>query len=247
LAGTGQPLASADAVPGGEIRVFAGPVSQKPELLLDSSVLSLDVFNALYESLLDLHPLTMDFQPGLAARWRIGEDRKTFTFWLDEQARWSDGQPVTAYDVEWTVQAILDPKHLTGPHKVDLERFEAPVVVNDREIRFTAREVHWKNLLTLAGLTVLPKHVMSTQDFNKINFEFPVVSGGYRIGELKEGFLLPAWTGAPMRGGVSARAPRDWAISTASPISTIRSATMRSRRSRRARWISTPSTPRTNG
>jgi microcin C transport system substrate-binding protein len=181
-------LASADAVPGGEIRVFAGPYPKSLNYLLDSSVLSLDVFNALYESLLDLHPLTMDFQPGLAARWRIGEDRKTFTFWLDEQARWSDGQPVTAYDVEWTVQAILDPKHLTGPHKVDLERFEAPVVVNDREIRFTAREVHWKNLLTLAGLTILPKHVMSTQDFNKINFEFPVVSGGYRIGELKEGF-----------------------------------------------------------
>ena len=183
-----SPLASPEAVPGGEIRVFSGPYPKSLNYFLDSSVLSLDVFNALYESLLDLHPLTMDFQPGLAARWRIGEDRKTFTFWLDEAAKWSDGRPVTAYDVEWTVQAILDPKHLTGPHKVDLERFEAPVVVSDREIRFTAREVHWKNLLTLSGLTVLPKHVMATQDFNKINFEFPVVSGGYRIGELKEGF-----------------------------------------------------------
>ena len=47
------------------------------------------------------------------------------------------------------------------------------MVVNDREIRFSAREVHWKNLLTLSGLTILPKHVMATQDFNKINFEFP--------------------------------------------------------------------------
>lgn len=183
-----HPLASAEAVTGGELRVFPGPYPKSLNYYLDASVLSADIFNALYESLLDLHPLTLDYQPGLAARWSIGEDRRTFTFWIDEQARWSDGQPITAHDVAWTIQTILDPKNMTGPHKVDLERFEPPVVVNDQEIRFTAREVHWKNLMTLAGLTVLPKHVMSTQDFNKINFEFPVVSGGYRLGELKEGF-----------------------------------------------------------
>ncbi len=183
-----SPLASPEALPGGELRVFAGPYPKSLNYYLDTSVLSLDVFNALYESLLDMHPLTLEFQPGLAARWSIGEDRKTFTLWLDENARWSDGQPVTAHDVAWTVQAILDPRNLTGPHKVDLERFEKPVVVNDREIRLVAREVHWKNLMTLAGLSILPRHIMATQDFNKINFEFPVVSGGYRLGELKEGF-----------------------------------------------------------
>ncbi len=182
-------MASPDAVPGGEIRVFAGPYPKSLNYYLDASVLSADVFNSLFESLLELNPITLEFEPGLAARWSIGEDRLTFTFWIDEKATWSDGHPITAEDVAWTVSAILDPKNLTGPHKVDLERFAPPQVVGDREIIFTAREVHWKNLLTLAGLNILPKHQMATQDFNKINFEFPVVSGGYRIGELKEGFF----------------------------------------------------------
>ena len=185
---TPSPMVSPEAVVGGEMRAFAGPYPKSLNYYLDSSFLSADIFNALFETLLDLHPISMEFQPALAARWSIGEDRRTFTFWLDEQARWSDGEPLTAHDVAWTVQAILDPKNMTGPHKVDLERFDPPVVVSDREIRFTAREVHWKNLLTLAGINILPKHVMATQDFNKINFEFPVVSGGYRIGQLKEGF-----------------------------------------------------------
>ncbi len=181
-------LASPHAEPGGDLRVFAGPYPKSLNYYLDASVLSADVFNSLFESLLELNSITLEFEPGLAARWSIGEDRLTFTFWLDEKARWSDGAPVTAEDVAWTVAAILDPKNMTGPHKVDLERFEPPVVVNEREIRFTAREVHWKNLLTLSGLNILPKHSMATQDFNKINFYFPVVSGGYRLGELKEGF-----------------------------------------------------------
>lgn len=183
-----SPFASEFAVPGGEMRVYAGPYPRSLNYYLDASVLSADVFASLYDSLLGLNPVTLEFEPALASRWAVSEDGRTVTLWIDERARWSDGQPITAYDVEWTVQAILDPRNLTGPQKVDLLRFEPPQVLGDRTIRFVARDVHWKNLLTLSGLNVLPKHVMATQEFNQIHFEFPVVSGAYRIGELKEGF-----------------------------------------------------------
>ncbi len=183
-----HPFAAPEAEPGGEIVVYAGPYPRSLNYLLDTSVLSADVFNALYDTLLGMHPRTLEFEPGLAARWAVSDDKRTLTVWLDPAARWSDGRAITAADVEWTWNAILDPKHLTGPHKVDLERFEPPEVLGERQIRFRAKEAHWKNLLTVAGLNVLPRHVMSTQDFNKINFEFPVVSGPYRLAELKEGF-----------------------------------------------------------
>lgn len=188
-AASAHPFVSADAVPGGELVVYAGPYPRSLNYLLDTSVLSFDVFNALFESLLGMHPLTMEFEPGVANRWSVSDDKRSITVHLDPKAAWSDGTPITAADVEWTWLAILDPKHLTGPHKVDLERFEKPEVLGERSIRFTAKEAHWKNLLTVAGLNVLPKHVMATQDFNKINFEFPVVSGPYRLAELKEGFF----------------------------------------------------------
>ena len=59
-----------------------------------------------------------------------------------------------------------------------------------KAVRFRAKEVHWQNLGACGGMEILPKHVWEGRDFNKINFEFPVVSGPYRIKELKEGFYL---------------------------------------------------------
>lgn len=185
---TANPFASAEVETGGELVVYAGPYPRSLNYLLDTSVLSADVFGNLYDTLLGMNPLNFDFEPGIAKRWSVSDDKKTITVWLDPLATWSDGQPITAEDVVWTWNAILDPKNLTGPNKIDLERFDAPELRDDGSIRFTAKEAHWKNLLTIAGLNVLPKHVMATQDFNKINFEFPVVSGPYRLAELKEGF-----------------------------------------------------------
>jgi microcin C transport system substrate-binding protein len=134
--------------------------------------------------------VTADYEPALAAKWAISDDKLSFTFWLDERAKWSDGQPVTAEDVRWTFEAIRDPKNLTGEHKVRLETFDHPVIIDAHTIRFTAREVHWLNLGAVGGMSIMPAHVFKDQDFNKINFEFPVVSGPLRISEIKEGIFL---------------------------------------------------------
>ncbi|MCO5043895.1 MAG: extracellular solute-binding protein [Kiritimatiellae bacterium] len=182
-----SPFASEDAEAGGELVVNGGPYPRSLNYLLDSSVSSADVFGSLFDTLLGMNPLTFEFEPGIAERWSVSDDKRVITVWLDPKATWSDGRPIVADDVLWTWQTILDPKNLTGPHKVDLERFEVPEVLGERQIRFVAKEAHWKNLLTVAGLNILPKHAMASLDFNKINFEFPVVSGPYRLAELKEG------------------------------------------------------------
>lgn len=45
--------------------------------------------------------------PGVAERWEIGETEATF--WLREDARWSDGEPVTAHDFVYAWQRAVDP------------------------------------------------------------------------------------------------------------------------------------------
>ncbi|NCC53334.1 MAG: hypothetical protein EOM20_19275, partial [Spartobacteria bacterium] len=185
-----DPLASPEAVPGGAIRLFAGQFPQSLNYYLDNNVLTADIFGSLYESLLTTDPLTADYQPGLAKRWTISDDKKTFTFELDERAVWSDGTPITAHDVAWTFEAIMNPTNITGVHKVSLQTFEPPVVLDDRVIQFTAKEVHWRNLGAAGGFAIMPKHIFADQDFNKINFEFPVMSGPYRIQEIKEGVYI---------------------------------------------------------
>ncbi len=185
-----NPLASPYAVVGGDLSIFAGQYPKSLNYYLDNNVLSAEVFGAMYETLLSMNPINLQYEPGLAEKWSIGEDKKTFTFYLDPEAKWSNGSPITAHDVRWTYDAVMNPKNLTGPHKIDMERFDPPEVIDDRTIRFTAKTVHWKNLGAAGGFHILPQKAFADQDFNRINFEFPVISGPYRLGEINEGIYV---------------------------------------------------------
>ncbi len=68
-----------------------------------------DIVRALYEGLTDLDPKTLKEVPGVAERWSSSSDLKTWTFYLRKDARWSNGDPVTAKDFvrSWTRLASL--------------------------------------------------------------------------------------------------------------------------------------------
>jgi microcin C transport system substrate-binding protein len=185
-----DPIADTHAQPGGQVSTFGGQYPKSLNYYLDNNTLSAEIFGAMFESLLTMNPITLEYEPGLAEKWSIADDKKTFTFVLNPKARWSDGTPITADDVRWTYDAIMDPKNLTGANKANMERFNPPQVIDERTIRFTAKEIHWKNLLTAGEFYILCKHAYKNKDFNKINFEFPVVSGLYELDKPDEGVSI---------------------------------------------------------
>jgi microcin C transport system substrate-binding protein len=185
-----NPIADQNAVTGGMISIFAGPYPKSLNAYLDYNSFTVEVFGALYETLLTLDSISLEYEPLLADKWAISDDKKSFTFHIDPNARWSDGSPVTAEDVKWSYEAIMAPENMTGVHKVSLERFYSPELLDKLTIRFTAKNVHWKNLMALSSFEILPHKAYSKMDFNKINFEFPVISGPYRLGEVNEGVYL---------------------------------------------------------
>lgn len=180
-----NPIASPHAVVGGTL-TLSGIQPKSFNGYLDNFRSTQEVFDLLYETLLGTDPLTTAFVPGLACRWSVSQDKRTFTFHLDPAARWSDGRPITAADVRWTFDAIMDPMNETGPHKVALGVFAPPEVLDEQTVRFTAREAHWRNLMAAGGLTILPRHAFEGVDFNTINFAFPVVSGPYHFAAMRE-------------------------------------------------------------
>ena len=58
--------------------------------------------------------------PGVAERWET-EDNKKFTFYLRKDAKWSNGDPVTADDFVYSFQRAVDPKHGFSVRLVPME------------------------------------------------------------------------------------------------------------------------------
>lgn len=61
-----------------------------------------------YETLLDRHPETEEWIPGLATHWKFSEDKLSVSYRLDPAARWPDGSPVTSRDVRATYDYFTD-------------------------------------------------------------------------------------------------------------------------------------------
>lgn len=67
------------------------------------------VLYALFEGLVVKHPQTLEPLPGMARSWEISEDGRRYTFHLRPEARWSNGDPLFASDVEWSWRRLLHP------------------------------------------------------------------------------------------------------------------------------------------
>ena len=185
-----DPVAAPEAVPCGELNLWGSSMPKSLNMWQDYNHFSVNVMGLLFESLVTLHS-TEDRPIGvLADSWTVSEDGKTYTFHMDSRARWSDGRPITAYDVQFYYDVIMNPKHLTPIFKVGLSRFERPVVHDSLTVSITAHEAHWGNFWEAAGLSAFPRHAWDGVDFNTIRFEFPVVSGPYRLKELRKDRFL---------------------------------------------------------
>ena len=181
-----DPIASKDARPCGAITLWGSAMPKSFNMWEDYNSFSAELMGMMFEPLVSLQS-TEDREVGiLADSWSVSEDGKTFTFHVDPRAKWSDGKPVTAEDVQFYYDVIMDEKNLTPIFKVGLSRFDRPEIVDSLTVKMTAKESHWGNFWEAAGMLAFPKHVWAGKDFNQIRYEFPVVSGPYKIKTFRE-------------------------------------------------------------
>jgi oligopeptide transport system substrate-binding protein len=67
------------------------------------------LIRALFEGLAVKNPYTLEPEPGVARSWDISDDGKIVTFHINPEARWSNGDPVTAHDYVWSWDRALNP------------------------------------------------------------------------------------------------------------------------------------------
>jgi oligopeptide transport system substrate-binding protein len=106
----GGPSGTSDGSPASEQVMTIGwgaePPSLDPGLATDvtSSNVLLNIMDPLVKLGDDLEPV-----PSLAESWDVSEDGKTVTFHLRADGAWTNGDPVTAEDFEWSWKRTISP------------------------------------------------------------------------------------------------------------------------------------------
>ena len=125
----------------------------------------------------------LDVAPGLADKWEVSKDGKEYTFHLNPTATFSDGAPVRAGDVLFTLKKVIDPAteapQITGQFDTaDLKRTR---ILDDHTIVIAFREALAPQLSWFPSLRILPEHVYSRGDFKSDSALRAVGSGPYRL------------------------------------------------------------------
>ncbi len=105
---------------------------------------------------------TLQVKPRLAQSWTNSADGRVWTFHLRRGIRWSDGKPLTAQDVIFTLNVIYDTK-VNAPMRSLLEQNGQPYVykaVGRHTFVITLPKPSGSFLSAFAGVVVIPKHIL---------------------------------------------------------------------------------------
>ena len=153
--------------------ILKGDAAQGLELLFDSlMVRAMDEPDAVY---------------GLVAESAtVAEDRKSVTFYLRPEARFSDGTQVTAEDVAFSFDVLKEKGHpLFSQTLRDVEKAE---VLDPTTVRYTFKGDLVRDLpLTVSGLPIFSKAYYTDRKFDETTLEPPLGSGPYLVDDLKQG------------------------------------------------------------
>lgn len=121
--------------------IFSEPPSIDPQVVED--VTGNDISHDLFEGLLNQsHDGTL--VPGVAKRWETNASKDIYTFYLRKNARWSNGDPVTAFDFEYAWKRSVNPQ-LASPQAGYMETMS---IKNAAEIK--RGEKHFSELAVKA-------------------------------------------------------------------------------------------------
>ncbi|MEY3734012.1 MAG: hypothetical protein RL347_1371 [Actinomycetota bacterium] len=123
---------------------------------------SYEIFQLQYSTLLSSS--SVDFTPdaGLAESWEASADGKTWTYTLRPDLVWSDGTPLTANDVVYTFQRILDGRYEQRNYGNYVRNITSVEATDDRTVVMTTKEP--SPIMERLAVYILPEHIWSGVD-----------------------------------------------------------------------------------
>ncbi|MDP2954085.1 MAG: ABC transporter substrate-binding protein, partial [Chloroflexota bacterium] len=128
--------------------------------------------------------------PDLAQSWQVSPDGKVYTFSLNKDVKWHDGQPFTSADVKNTFERILiPPKGVFSPRQAYYGAIETIETPDPQTVKFTLKNPQpaFPTMLAVPFSVVFPKHILDT----KGNMDKDIMgTGPFKLKEFIRGVSL---------------------------------------------------------
>lgn len=151
---------------------------QQPTIVAGSKI-----FEGLLNFDFDLNPL-----PQLAESWEISEDGLTYTFHLQRNAKWHDGEPFTAADVVFSCTEMLMALHARA--RGNFERCESITAIDDHTVQFVLKEpfAPFLKAFEAGSAPIAARHIYEGTDYatNPAN-DHPIGTGPFMFKEWVRG------------------------------------------------------------
>lgn len=122
----------------------------------------------------------------LAESLDITPDRKSVEFNLNPDAKWSDGEPVTADDVLFTYEVYTEKGR--PPYSDRMKKIAKLEKTGERSVRFTFNEHADREFPLIIAMTpIIPKHAFDKETFDQTTLKPLIGSGPYRVAHVVPG------------------------------------------------------------
>jgi peptide/nickel transport system substrate-binding protein len=183
---SGQPASSGSATTGGILRVL---LKQDEGQGFDPAILTYStgfvIAQQMFDSLAEVQP-DGEITPSLAESWDISDDEMTYVFTLREGVMFHDGTEMTADDVVYTINRILDPE-TASPRATLYSAVESVEATGSYEVTIQLSEPFSPLLSALADITA---GIVSDEAVEAAGADFyrePVGTGAFKMDEWVEG------------------------------------------------------------
>jgi len=203
-AGCGSPQST-----GSTLRIGVSAEIDSLNPFVSSSDYSSVAYQYVYPHLTEYDTTDMSLKPSFATRWETSPDGLRWTFHTVADAKWSDGQPLTAKDAAFTLSTIK--KYQDGPTgKLAgfITNLDSAVATSDDDLTVTYSAPVSNVLAQMQQVPILPEHVWSQyaagdgKAISTFANDSQMVSGGpFQLKDYKKDQLAlfdrnPQWWGA---------------------------------------------------
>lgn len=155
-----------------------------------------------FRSLFKANNTLTEFNPDLITEYKSSEDGLTYDFMLKDGLKWSDGKPLTAEDVKFSVEGALKGAKVNGIYSAAFTKIEGAkeykekkadtvsgITVDGNKLTLKLSQPVGNLIPILSQFAILPKHGFEGVDMLEYNtadfWKMPITNGMYKVEEIK--------------------------------------------------------------